>query len=101
MPELIVFDGIQGRVNIPQTIGTGYFNFGVCLLNDKDGAWVRALELKHGKDSEKINTEILEQWLKGSGKLPVTWTTLVKVLKETDNTILASEIEEVKCVRYK
>ena len=54
---------------------------------------------KHHYDAEEINTEILHEWLTGRGKQPVTWTTLVEVLRDTELSTLAGEIEAVKCSR--
>ena len=52
---------------------------------------------KHHYDAEQINMEILQEWLAGRGKQPVTWATLVEILRDIELTALASEIEAVKC----
>ena len=52
---------------------------------------------KHRENAEKINMEIFQEWLIGRGKQPVTWATLVEVLRDIELTALASEIEAVKC----
>ena len=52
---------------------------------------------KHLNDAERINTEILQEWLTEKGKQPVTWTTLIEVLRDIELTALAGEIEAVKC----
>ena len=52
---------------------------------------------KHLNDAERINTEIIQEWLTGKGKQPVSWTTLVEVLCDIELTALAREIEAVKC----
>ena len=52
---------------------------------------------KHSNDAERINMEILEEWLVGRGKQPVTWATLVEVLRDIELSILADDIEAVKC----
>ena len=48
-------------------------------------------------DAEQINTEILQEWLIGRGKQPVTWATLVEVLRDIEQSTLAGDIEAVKC----
>ena len=48
-------------------------------------------------DAEQINTEVLQQWITGRGKQPVTWKTLTEVLHDIELTTLAGEIEAVKC----
>ena len=52
---------------------------------------------KNYNDTEQINTEILQEWLTGRGRQPVTWTTLVEVLRDIELSILAGDIETVKC----
>ena len=48
-------------------------------------------------DPERINEEILRQWLSGKGKQPVTWATLVEVLCDIGLSALAKDISAVKC----
>ena len=96
MLELVRFRGRERRINIPQEISTKYPQFGLLLLNDTTGAKVRNIAHKHFRDSEQINTEILEEWLKGRGKQPVSWRTLTEVLHCVKLSNLASDIEAVK-----
>jgi len=96
MLELVRFRGRERRINIPQQISTKYSQFGLLLLNDTTGAKVRNIKHKHFRDAEQINTEILEEWLKGNGKQPVSWRTLIEVLRGVQLSNLASDIEEVK-----
>ena len=51
---------------------------------------------KYHYDAEQINTEILQKWLTGSGKKPVSWATLVEVLRDIELSALAGDIETVK-----
>ena len=53
---------------------------------------------KHHYDAEQINIEILQEWLNGRSKQPVTWATLVEVLRDIKLATLANDIEAVfKC----
>ena len=36
---------------------------------------------------------VIDQWLRGYHRLPITWATLIKVLKETDFNVLAYDLE--------
>ena len=71
--------------------------FGILLLDveDPNGMRIRNMERKHKNDAEEINMEVLQEWLKGAGKQPVTWDTLIDVLRDTKLTRLASEIAAV------
>ena len=97
LPELLKFTCADGRVvNIPVEIATKYTQFGAFLLDDQSGSRVKIMAHKHLNDAEQINTEIFWEWLTGRGKNPVTWATLVEVLRDIELTTLAGDIEAVK-----
>ena len=83
-------------VNILVEIATRYVQFGTFLLDDKSGSRVKIMARKHHDDAERINMEIIQEWLTARGKQPVTWATLVEVLHDIEHSTLASEIEAVK-----
>ena len=66
------------------------------LLDDPNGTKVDNIECKHRGDPEQINTEILRKWATGRGKKPVTWETLMEVLRDIELGALANEIEVMK-----
>ena len=71
-------------MNIAEQIGANYLKFGIFLLEDSNGAIVTALENEHLKNAERINVTILQRWLNGKGVKPVTWPSLVTVLREIE-----------------
>ena len=73
-----------------------YFRFGVLLLNDQTGARVSAIEKELGRNARDINCRVLEQWLSGQGKHPVSWTTLIDVLQDMGLYRLAMDIRKMK-----
>jgi len=87
------FRGRERRINVPQEISTKYTQFGILLLEDTNGNRVRNMEHKHRGDAEQINTEILQEWVSGRGKQPVSWETLTEVLRDVELCTLATEIE--------
>ena len=99
LPELLKFTFTDGRyVNIPVEIGNKYSQFGIFLLNDDTGSRIMSMASKHHYNAEQINTEILHEWLIGSGKKPVSWATLVNVLRDISLSTLADEITADKCI---
>ena len=97
LPELLKFTCADGKVvNIPVEIATKYVQFGTFLLDDRNGLRVRIIEHKYHCDAEQINTEILQKWLTERGKKPVTWATLIEVLRDIDLSAVAGDIEAVK-----
>ena len=97
LPELILFTCANGTVlNIPLQIGTNFFQFGPLLLEDRNGTTVDNIIFKHNSDPERINTEILKEWLNGSGKQFVTWEILIETLNDCNLVTLAEDIKAVK-----
>ena len=82
MAELLFFSA--KTINIVEMVGVSYLKFGIFLLNDTNGDIVNELEMKHRRNAEEINMAILQKWLQGKGKKPVTWSTLIDVLRKID-----------------
>ena len=51
------------------------------------------------RNAGRINLRILQEWLDGRGKQPVTWTTLVQVLEDIEMSSLANQIKRKKLFR--
>ena len=94
MPKLLNFPLKNGTyINIPQQIGTKYFQFGIQLLNDETGAEIEAIVSKYREEAEEINLKILRLWIGGKGK-PLDWDNLIQVLKAIGLGTLAGDIWE-------
>ena len=91
--NLLTFPSKTGNISIPKQISTKYLKFGIVLLNDETGAEVSTIISKHSDDAELINLGILKLWIEGKGK-PLSWDTLIDVLKETGLVALASDIKD-------
>jgi len=99
LQEFLKFTFADGKViSIPVEIGTRYFEFGVFLLDDRSGSRVASMAFRHQNIPKQINIQILQEWLEGSGKQPVTWATLVEVLHDIGLPTLADEIAADKCI---
>jgi len=96
----LTFPSENGTINIPEKI-EDYEVFGTLLLNDKRGEKVDAIVAeKPGGKAINFNLAILKKWMRGEGKQPATWRTLVQVLKKNSQLIaLAEVIEAVKSSR--
>ena len=80
-------------INITEKVGTDYTDFGIFLLEDKDGAKVEQIKSDCREKAAAIVREILSQWVRGQGRQPVTWKTLIEVLNIIKLTELASSIQ--------
>ena len=97
--EFIRFPMGSGKVNVnlAQKIGTSYEDFGILLLEDKNGDRTDAIVRELHERAEDINKRIFRLWLKGEGLQPVSWATLVGVLQDIGLNTLARDIEHAKC----
>ena len=95
LPLLLEFPSNAGNVNVMECIGTNYEILGTLLLNDNTGAITAAIVDECRRNAFRINYQILQQWIQGRGRQPVTWDTLVGVLRSIKLSELASTIENV------
>ena len=82
-------------MRIIEQIGVHYFQFGVCLLDDRAGNRVRGIETFRQSHPDRIISDILQEWLKGRGRRPETWSTLLACLHNTRLCALADDLENV------
>ena len=95
--ELVWFRGQNRRINIAQEISVNYRLFGILLLEDDNGTKTQAITERCRGNLENITMDILQEWVRGKGKQPVIWDTLVDVLRDINLATLAHEIATVKC----
>ena len=93
LPLLLDFPSNAGSVNIIECIGTNYEMLGTLLLNDDTGAKTAAIIEDCRGNAPTINYKVLQQWIQGRGRQPVTWDTLVGVLRRINLSELANTIE--------
>ena len=86
MPELL-------RLEIPQGVGGNCYTFGIFLLNDKRGSRMNIFRKECLGKPEDVTLMILQEWLGGKG-LPVTWSSLIKALKDAKLLAMADQIQD-------
>ena len=89
----ILGDGAKKNLNIIQRTSTRYTKLAMYLLDDDNCEIVDCLKEKCRGDPEEIVTAVYKKWINGTGRKPVTWLTLVDVLRDIELTSLAEEIE--------
>ena len=96
--DLSRLEGNKGIfIAIPQQVGTYYPSLGHNLLNDHSGAVTRQIIERCLLDGPRIVNEIFYQWRQGQGRDPVTWRTLIEVLRKIGLSDLATDIESCLC----
>ena len=85
----ILIDCRKKNLNIIQRTSANYAKLAMFLLNDDNCDIVDSLK----GNPEEIVITVYKKWISGSGRRPVTWQTLVEVLREIELNCLADEIE--------
>ena len=60
---------------------------------DKSGTQLDIIDTKHRGDPEACCEAMFQHWLKGNGISPCSWRTLIELLDDLDEDVLAQEIE--------
>ena len=82
-------------INIVSRIGKDYWKFGLFLLEDDNGHVVDTITYNYRHDGIEMTTlKIVQKWIEGVGRKPVSWNTLVQVLYDVQLNQLASEIQK-------
>ena len=81
------------RLSIPERVGVACENFGVHLLNDKDGNQVAIIKEDSKHQTETIVTGILRKWIR-EVPTPVTWDNLITVLRDVKLSTLADDVKK-------
>jgi hypothetical protein len=103
LPDLVDFRTRSGDgIDVVRQIGVKYRNFGIFLLNDENGDIVDNIEADCRFQLIEIRKRILLKWLEGNGRYPVSWGTLVTVLRMIELNALAGDIADNlgKLVKY-
>ena len=85
-------DGEKKMINIIQKTGTSYEKLGMFLLEDDNGDIVDSLKEACHHDPIQITTAVYKKWISGTGMKPVTWQTLVGVLRDIELNRVADDI---------
>ena len=93
LPQLLELNANGKTIKVIQRVGVNYHDFGMLILNDDDGNIMDTLEHQERGKAGRIMQQILRKWLQGSGK-PVTWRTIIQVLRQIHLSVLADDLEE-------
>lgn len=97
-PSLLVLEDFTlksgERINILEKVGEEFIRFGTHLLLDEEGTTMATIKSDCLGRAADIKMEIIRRWRRGQGKSPISWATLIDVLKICKFNALAIEVEE-------
>jgi DNA polymerase III delta prime subunit len=88
-PNMLIFQKLG--INLFERISTNWKAVGTALLEDFTGDKIEIID-NDEKKTENKNRRVLQRWLKGEGRQPKTWSTLIDVLNEVELKVLAEDI---------
>lgn len=92
LAQLVHMDLHSGReLRILDNIASHWEKIGMCLQIDE--ATLRMITVNTRGDVMDCCREMMQRWLMGSGRQPVTWATLIEVLREAGLKTLAGDLE--------
>ena len=81
------------KLEIIRNIAPDWRQFGIHFDFDTAGHTLGLIASKHRDDPINCCTEMMGMWLKGRGRQPATWATLIDLLKNAEMNSLAQELE--------
>ena len=92
LSQLMVLDTSSGeRVDIIEAITAEWKIFGDYLEFDETA--INHISQEHKSHPMDCCTEMMREWLKGRGRQPATWATLIDLLKVVEMNKIAQQLE--------
>ena len=94
--QLLILKTMSGkRIDLQTALASRWKHFVYFLEFDNDGRALDCIEKKCGRDDpEACYRQMMRKWIRGSGKQPASWRTLVRLLREFGDNVLAKDIED-------
>ena len=89
---LLKFPSKGINIDLISKISCKYHKLGLWLLGEENVEKIESLEIQHHYNVERITTEIFKMWIRGTGRKPISWDTLIQVLQDADLHNLADEL---------
>ena len=80
------------KIQVIKRLATNWRSVGILLDFDKDGTELDIIENDHSNSVARCQA-MFQHWLKGNGVEPCSWRTLIGVLEDCDQEILAKDIQ--------
>ena len=85
--------GKEKKIHIIKRLSPYWRNVGTVFNFDKTGNQVDIIDGKYRGDPEACCQAVLQHWLKGNGVKPCSWRTLIEVIEDCTQEVLAEEIQ--------
>ena len=83
------------RVRIIRNIAAKWEIVGIHFNFDPTGYTIDLINSRNSSKPLLCCTDMMRMWLRGNGRQPATWATLVNVLRNAEFNVLADEMEQL------
>ena len=84
-----------GKIKIINRLAPNWNIIGILLAFDDEGTQVATIDQKHRGDPVACCQAMFQHWLSGNGCKPLSWRTLIELLEDSDQEVLAGEVRNV------
>ena len=88
-------------MDIITAIAQDWKNFGIYFDFDETGRTLNRIAKDYHYHSIDCCTQMMTEWLEGSGRQPATWATLIDLLKDAEMNDLAQQLVTIIITRRK
>ena len=81
------------KIKIIDRLAPKWNRFGILLAFDDEGTQVETIDKKHRGDPAACCQAMFQHWLSGNGRKPLSWRTLIELLEDSDQEVLAGEVQ--------
>ena len=83
----------DGKIRIISRLAPHWRDLGYIMNFDPTGSEIETIEQKYRGDPKDCCRAVFQHWLNGNGLTPCSWRTLIELLNDLDEVILAKEIQ--------
>ena len=81
------------KIKIISELASSWRDLGFHMKFDERGKELKTIEKKHHGDPKDCCCAVFQHWLDGNGVSPHSWRTLIGLLEDLDQVVLAQEIQ--------
>ena len=83
----------NGKIRIISWLAPHWRDLGYIMNFDPTGSEIETIEQKYRGDPKDCCRAVFQHWLNGNGVRPCSWGTLIDLLDDIDQVVLAQEIQ--------
>ena len=73
-------------------VSPGWYDLGVLMDFDDSGTKLDIIRESYHNNPVSCCRAMFQHWLNGNGRKPTSWRTLIELLEDSDQTVLAGEV---------